>query len=546
MSESTFSDSHAELDSSEQSSTTEISSGTTRSGRLGARIVMVIIRGIPTLIVLAGLVGLAWFGHQYGWKIPQYSELFGTQQNKEVAWCDEHGVKEADCISCNADLMPKGELFGWCGEHGVHECVLHHPQLAQTLETPMVSEKDFARAKRAIEVRPRTKNDSGCKMHLRRIQFPTIEAVDRAGIDISLVDRGEIVETIAVTGEVVFDPTRVTQVSSRASGNVAVVLRNVGDHVERGEIIAVVDAVDVGKAKSNLMQALVQLEFHEKTLARVTRLGGAVIPEKKIQEAESAKRSSEVAVTNAIQSLSNLGLPLSTDEVENRSIEQIRELLQSLGLTDELKRKLGNYSETYNLIPIIAPRRGIVVARNAVAGEVIQTGKTLFTIADNSQMWLLLNVRSEEANRIALGQKVVFRPDGMSRESTGSISWISADADAETRTVRVRAELSNESGKLRNETFGSGEIVLREEANAIVVPNDAIHWEGCCHVAFVRDKDYFKDGSYKVFHTRSIRPGAVMNGQTEIIAGLLPGEVVVTKGSGVLRAELLKGNLGAG
>ena len=33
---------------------------------------------------------------------------------------------------------------------------------------------------------------------------------------------------------------------------------------------------------------------------------------------------------------------------------------------------------------------------------------------------------------------------------------------------------------------------------------------------------------------------------TEIIAGLLPGEVVVTEGSGVLRAELLKGNLGAG
>ena len=65
-------------------------------------------------------------------------------------------------------------------------------------------------------------------------------------------------------------------------------------------------------------------------------------------------------------------------------------------------------------------------------------------------------------------------------------------------------------------------------------------------MVFVRDKDYMKEGAYKVFHTRSVRPGVRMGDTTEMIAGLLPGEVVVTKGSGVLRAELLKGNLGAG
>lgn len=43
-----------------------------------------------------------------------------------------------------------------------------------------------------------------------------------------------------------------------------------------------------------------------------------------------------------------------------------------------------------------------------------------------------------------------------------------------------------------------------------------------------------------------VRPGVINGDYTEVIAGLLPGEVVVTKGSGVLRAELLKGNLGAG
>jgi cobalt-zinc-cadmium efflux system membrane fusion protein len=62
----------------------------------------------------------------------------------------------------------------------------------------------------------------------------------------------------------------------------------------------------------------------------------------------------------------------------------------------------------------------------------------------------------------------------------------------------------------------------------------------------VRDKDYLVKDSYKIFHTRMVRPGVTNGDTTEVIAGLLPGEVVVTKGSGVLRAELLKGNLGAG
>ena len=77
--------------------------------------------------------------------------------------------------------------------------------------------------------------------------------------------------------------------------------------------------------------------------------------------------------------------------------------------------------------------------------------------------------------------------------------------------------------------------------------NEALHWEGCCHVVFVRDKGFFdKADSPKVFHIRAVRLGAKGEKTTEIIAGILPGEVVATKGSDVLRAELLKNNLGEG
>ena len=95
-------------------------------------------------------------------------------------------------------------------------------------------------------------------------------------------------------------------------------------------------------------------------------------------------------------------------------------------------------------------------------------------------------------------------------------------------------------------TFGTARVVLRDEPAAIVIPDEALHWEGCCHVVFVRDKNYFQEGSPKFFHVRSVRPGVREGGVTEIISGLLPGEVIASKNSVVLEAQLLKSNLGAG
>ena len=147
-------------------------------------------------------------------------------------------------------------------------------------------------------------------MHLRRIQFPSIESIDQAGVDIKLVDRGPVVETIKTTGEIVYDPTRVARLSSRSGGTVWKVEKNVGDKVQQGDLLALVDAVEVGRLKSRLLQALAQLELDTKTFERVSRLGGSVIPEKQIQEADAAKTETEYEVESAVQALSNLGLPI--------------------------------------------------------------------------------------------------------------------------------------------------------------------------------------------------------------------------------------------
>jgi len=506
-------------------------------GRLG--------RGVPTLLVFAALAGIGYWGHQNDWKVPKFSQLTGDGLTDGVEWCEEHGVPEADCIACNADLMPKGDLRGWCKEHGVHECVLHNPELAQLQETPRITQADVDLAARAIALRPRTKNDPSCKMHLRRIQFSSRAAADKAGIDINLVDRGSVIESITATGEVIYDPTLVARLATRAAGTAWRVEKSVGDHVQKGEILAFVDAVDVGRSKAELLQAVAQLHLHEKTLKRLTGLEG-VVPGKRVLEVEAARGEAVAAVHKSVQALQNLGLPIALEDVYEQTDIKLSSQLQFLGLPESISMNLSARHTATNLIPVVSPRDGIVVTRNVVAGEVIDTSRTLFTVVDTSRMWLVLNVPLEEAKHVAVGQKVIFRSDGADHADIGTLTWMSTDVDTETRTVKVRAELPNEDSHLRNETFGSGEIVLREEQDAIVVPSAAVHWEGCCHVVFVRDKDYMKKDSYKVFHTRSVRPGVIMGDKTEMIAGLWPGEVIVTKGSGVLRAELLKGNLGAG
>jgi multidrug efflux pump subunit AcrA (membrane-fusion protein) len=488
-----------------------------------------------------------YWGHHSDWKIPRFSELTSNDKIEVIEWCDEHGVPEAECIACNAGLMPKGQLYGWCKEHGVHECVLHHPQTAQLKEIPVLLPSDLDQAARAIKLRSRTKNDPGCKMHLRRVQFPSIAAVDKVGIDIGLVDTGPIIESISATGEVVYDPTRLARLGCRTSGTVWQVKKNVGDEVHEGDMLALIDAAEVGKAKAELLDALAQADFHAETFDRLAPLARQqVIPRNRMLEVETALEQATIGFRRAEQALRNLGLSLNVEELKKLPDAERSGYIQFLGLSDALRSELPASMTSNNLIPLVASLDGIVIQREAVVGEVIDPSHTLFQIADTGNMWMILNVPMEEAKHIAVGQNMTFQADGDDYRHVGKVTWISTNVDSHTRTIKVRGELPNHDDRLRDESFGTGEILLRQEEDAILVPSTALHWEGCCHVAFVRDKDFFRNGSYKVFHTRSVRPGVVAKDHTEVIAGLLPGEVVVTEGSGVLRAELLKGNLGAG
>lgn len=502
-------------------------------------------QAIPNVFVLAALAGLAYWGHHTGWTVPSFAALTGGESKGRDDWCSEHGVPESQCIECNTDLLPRGQDYGWCRKHGIPNCPFEHPEIAQLPEPPPITPADLERARRALDLLPRPENNSKCKLHQRRIQFASQGAVEKVGIEVAPVWEAPVVEAISANGEITYDQTRVARLSARVPGTIWSVPKQLGDQVRRGEVLALVDAAEVGKAKAEFLQAVTQLRLRSTTYEKL-RSAGPAIAEKELRETKSAFHEAEIRLLSAQQALVNLGLLVGAEEVKDLTEKQIAARIQFLGLPDSLIQSLDAKTTTANLLPIPAPLDGIVVTREVVAGEVVDTAKVLFVVADPRQMWLTLNLRQEDTKKLALGQPVRFRTDGTGEEVQGRIAWISTNVDEKTRTVKVRANLANPEGRLRASMFGLGQVVLREEKHAITVPSEAVHWDGDCFVVFVRDKNFLEKDAPKVFHVRKVRIGAKDAQNTEIIAGVLPGELVASKGSGTLRAELLKNNLGEG
>lgn len=528
------------------SSSTASTAETPAKARRGSRVVRWVGRMVPTVVAIAFVTGLVLLGQQTGWALPKFSVLLGRQQTEKDDWCAEHNVPDSQCVACRKECLPCGPDSGWCRTHGVHDCPLCHPELAQLPHSAVVSQDDIERAARGLALAPRVENNSRCKLHQQRIQFASAEVAARLGIEVAPVGRGAVMESVVANGEIVYDPTRVAHLAARAAGTVWRVEKQLGDRVHRGEALALVDCAAVGRAKAEYLQALTQRKLKARIVARLKGLAGDAVSLQSLRNAEADWDEARVRLLNAEQALLNLGLPVSTSDLEDLAAEKVARRLQFLGLPDDLARSLDPRTTSSNLLAVTSPLDGEVVERWVVAGEQADPAKVLFVVADTRQMWLWLNVRPEDADLLKPGQPVRFRHDGHADWDKGTVSWVSPGAEEKTRTVPVRVQFPNPDGRHHAHTFGLAQVVLRDEPRAIVVPNEAIHWEGDCNVVFVRDKRFDEPGVPKVFHVRSVRPGVKDGPNTEILAGVLPGELVATKGSGTLRSQLLKNNLGAG
>ena len=537
----------------------------------GKRSLSLLRRHGPTLAVLVALLAIAWWGHRNGWRIPRLSalrnaagsavmedwcalhnvreskcvachpDLLGQAASVEGAWCKEHGVPEAQCTVCHPEILTRGQASDWCAEHGVPEsqCTICNPAVAVKGTPPAEPENGVkVVAPEGAESDLRRLN---CQTHALRVQFASVEAVKKAGITLAAVEERPMVASITAPGEIEYDGTRLARVSSRVAGTAWRVEAALGDRVKKGAVLLVVDAPEAGRARADFLQALTHVEVRDRTLRRVEASAEAGWRRQgEIEEARAQLRAARISLLAAGEALASLDLAVDADTVARLSGEDLSREARVLGLPGALRERLEKEAPTANLLPVVAPLDGVVVDRDVVPGEAVEPSKVLLFVADTSRMWAMIDVRLEDAERLQPGQTVNFRVDGSSRDAAGGkLAWISTAVDERTRTVKVRAELENPEGDLRAHAFGTARIILRETPDAVAVPAEAVQWEGCCHIAFVRVRD-------DVFQTRKVRLGARGGGFVEVLAGVAAGEVVAALGSHVLKSEILRSRLGAG
>lgn len=481
-----------------------------------------VVGSVPMLLTFALLAGVAYWGHHTEW-------TFSTAQRGGAK--SSQAEKIEDLLTTETDSSSTAK---WCELHGIAACPLCDRSLAQVIK-PLepASADELDRVKRAFAVRERAVNDPQCLASGSRVRAASKEAVEKLGIDVAPVWEAAMTETISASGEVSFDATRVARLAARVPGTAWRVIKKIGDPVKAGELLAIIDAAEVGKAKTEFLQAIVQVRLKAQSLAN---LKNAPVPERQKKEAEAARRDAEVRLLSAEQALVNLGLSVNAVEFGKLEVDDIAKQLQRLGLSRELSKTDADLPGT--LLPLRAPLDGVVMQVDVIAGEVVDPEDVLFVVADARQMWVNLNVPATDARWVQVGQAARFRPDGIKTEFTGQVAWIGTSADETTRTIPVRVVMPNDNAKLRASALGVGRIVLREEPHAITVPNEAVQKVGVCDVVFVRDKDFLEPNGPKVFHARMVRTGAKDATNTEIIVGVASGEVVITKGSALLADEL--------
>jgi cobalt-zinc-cadmium efflux system membrane fusion protein len=160
-------------------------------------------------------------------------------------------------------------------------------------------------------------------------------------------------------------------------------------------------------------------------------------------------------------------------------------------------------------------------------------------------MWVSLDVRQEDAELLKLGVEVDFQSEVDSRVVPGRLTWIGTDVDPRTRTVRARAEVENpvidaadtspaSRRLLQAGMFGSAKIFMSRRPTAVMIPNEALHWQW----EIGRELVFIPSSDGKTFTPRMVEKGLVRDGFVEIRDGLHVGEPIAISGCRVLSSEL--------
>lgn len=265
---------------------------------------------------------------------------------------------------------------------------------------------------------------------------------------------------------------------ARLSGRIEKMPVVLGDRVRKGQLVARLDAGEIG---ARLEQAEAAMEQAERDWKRISALfEQQSVTRADFDSAQSRQRVAKGAVAEA--------------------------------------KAMMSYVE------IVAPFDGVVTKKWADVGDLAAPGKALIAIEDPSALQLEADVPQAIASRVQRDARLVARVDGVSGELAGTVSEIAPAADSVSRTFRVKVDLAVQPG------LSSGQfarlVVPVGESDSLRVPVSAVVQRGQLEIVFV------VANLHAQLHL--VKTGKRVGDELEVLSGLHAGDVAVIDGAAQL------------
>ncbi|HSQ34941.1 MAG TPA: efflux RND transporter periplasmic adaptor subunit [Candidatus Binatia bacterium] len=321
----------------------------------------------------------------------------------------------------------------------------------------------------------------------------TPAAIAAANIQTTAAARHVFRRRITASGELGFNPRRLTHLTARTTGRVERVLAVSGDRVRQGQLLAEMYSPDFLSLQAEYLQSA----------ERAKRFGGD---------------PSEAGAARAI-------------------LESARTRLVVVGVTPAEIDALGRDRIPHPLLPVRAPFAGTVIETGVLAGDHVELGASMFRLADLSVLWASLHIRETDLAAIEAASKVELRAQAYPGEIfAGELLLVGDVVDEKTRTLIARVHVPNPSAKLKVGMFIEAVLAGRGERSVLAVPESAVQDDEGTPIVFVATGK----GMYR---RHEVEIGERDSGLVEIRRGLAAGETVVTTGSFLLKSEMRKGSM---
>jgi cobalt-zinc-cadmium efflux system membrane fusion protein len=457
-------------------------------------------RLIIRVFSLSGIICAALFFLQIKY-INCYANEVHNKQSESVVrdanrlWCNEHGVYEDECFICHPELTSNNSeapsVVLYCEEHRVpeQECGICRPELAASLAP-----------------------GTGLKVRLE-----STESAVKAGVVTVFPDEDEHHATHSVLCQATYNMNYLARITPLSSGVIRRVLVDVGAYVSKDDVLVEIVSSEIASAKVDYLTAMSNETLKELVYKREKGLF-----EKKI----SSQREYQQAMAE---------YQVATNTTNTRCQQ-----LLNYGFTETEVKEIVETQSSTSVFPIRAQFAGTIIERNAVLGEAVERGDTLFSLADLSTMWIELSIPEDMLSSFKVGNTIEASFNSLpGTKLHGDLIWLASSIEEESRMLKGRAIVKNTDFLLKHGMFGKSSLLSELSDKGLYVPVESIQRFNNKSFLFVKLSD-------DLYEIRRVVLGSRHDDKIEIIEGVSLHEKVVAAGSFTLKSEFLKSRMGEG